>query len=102
MKTAIVRYKLKPDRAAENIALIRAVFAELESQAPAGLCYASYQLDDGLSFVHIASVDEALGGNPLPQLAAFKAFVATIGARCDEPPAASTASTVGVYPATSA
>jgi len=53
MKQVIVRYRVKPERAAENEELVRAVYAELQETKPAGLRYATFQLDDGVSFVHI-------------------------------------------------
>ena len=40
MKTTMVRYKVKAERVAEHVGLIRNVFAELKSEAPAGLKYA--------------------------------------------------------------
>ncbi len=82
----MIRYKLKPGAAAENEQLIRAVFAELRALAPPGLRYASFRLDDGLSFVHLVSHEAAEGDSPLAALPAFKAFVAGIRARCDEAP----------------
>jgi hypothetical protein len=81
----MVRYKTAADRAAENEALVRAVFDELRSQAPGGLKYATYRLADGVSFVHIATVSVA-GDNPLTTLPAFKAFQRDIKGRCVEEP----------------
>ena len=54
MHQVIARYKVKPDRAEENLDLVRAVYEELERTKPAGLRYATFLLDDGVSFVHIA------------------------------------------------
>ena len=54
MNQVIVRYRVKPDRAAENVELVRAVYDELERTKPAGLRYVTFQLDDGVSFVHVA------------------------------------------------
>ena len=50
--TKVVRYRTKSDRAEENERLIREVFAELAEEQPAGLRYAAFRLDDGVSFVH--------------------------------------------------
>jgi hypothetical protein len=97
MTTTIVRYKVKADRAEENKNFIRAVFAELDSKKPEGLRYVSFNLEDGVSFVHIAIVDAADGKNPLPETAAFKQFVADIRDRCEEPPVATAAETIGSY-----
>jgi hypothetical protein len=95
MRRVMVRYKVKPERVEENEALVRAVYAELRSTEPDGLQYATFRLDDGLSFVHIASVEE--GTNPLPELTAFKAFLADIRDRCDEPPVTSQLQQIGSY-----
>ena len=56
MKRVMVRYRVKPDQVEANEALVRAVFEELERERPGGFGYATFKLDDGVSFVHI--VDE--------------------------------------------
>jgi hypothetical protein len=97
MRRVMVKYKVKPDRAAENERYIQAVFAQLERDRPAGLRYASFKLDDGLGFVHIASIEAADGDNPLLALDAFKEFAAQIKDRCDEPPVTTTLNEIGSY-----
>ena len=84
MNQVIVRYKVKPDRAAENQELVRAVYEELSEKRPEGLRYATFKLDDGVSFVHLAEHDED-GSNQLTLLASFKRFQEGIAERCDEP-----------------
>jgi len=95
MKTILVQYRVKADQPAANIALIQAVFAQLASEAPTGLRYASFVQDDGVSFVHIASVEGP--ANPLTALTAFKAFSEKIKDRCEEPPQSRELKTVGAY-----
>jgi hypothetical protein len=95
--TTVVRYTTRADRADENQRLIEAVFAELATDRPDGLDYASYRLADGVSFVHVATVHTADGVNPLTATAAFAEFTRDIGSRCVEGPEASSASTVGSY-----
>jgi hypothetical protein len=97
MRRVMVNYKVKPDRAAENERYIQAVFAQLERERPAGLRYASFKLDDGLRFVHIAEVEADDGNNPLVALAAFKEFVAQIKDRCEEPPVTTPLNEIGSY-----
>ncbi len=94
---AVVRYRTKPERAEENVALIEKVFAELDASRPEGLRYASFRLADGVGFVHVAEVDTADGTNPLTQTAAFQEFLREIGDRCEEGPLASDATLVGSY-----
>jgi hypothetical protein len=97
MKTTIVRYKLKAGKAEENRQYVSNVFAELDNKKPDGLRYVSFQLDDELSFVHIAVVESDDGKNPLAETDAFKEFVADLKDRCDEPPVATSADIVGSY-----
>ncbi len=97
MSTTIVRYQTKPDRADENQALIERVFAELAATRPDGLRYVTFRLADGVSFVHVASVDTADGANPLNQTTAFGEFVAAIGDRCEIPPVALGAEVIGAF-----
>ncbi|MCW3029065.1 MAG: hypothetical protein JWN81_2276 [Solirubrobacterales bacterium] len=96
MRTVMVRYKVKPDRAVENAELVRAVYDELQRAKPSGLRYATFQLDDGVSFVHIA-VETEPEGSPLPQLEAFKEFQKDIRERCEEPPILSELRTIGAF-----
>ncbi len=97
MKHVIVRYKVKPERAAENEELIRAVYAELHQKKPTRLHYATFQLDDGVSFVHLASNDTEDGPSPLSTAQAFKRFQENIDERCEERPVASSVREIGSY-----
>ena len=97
MKRMMVRYKVKADRVAENERYITSVFEQLNREKPAGLRYASFKLDDGVSFMHIVSLETADGSNPLRELAAFKAFTAEVRDRCDEPPVTVELQEVGSY-----
>lgn len=94
MKTIMVRYKTKPEHAETNAALVRAVFEALREQAPAGICYASYRLADGVSFVHVAT---HAAPNPLSTLPAFQAFQAQIRERIEEPPVVTELFAIGSY-----
>ncbi len=97
MKTIVVRYQTKPERADENQRLIERVFAELEERRPKGFTYKALRMDDGVSFVHVViehDVDEA---DSLQEVPAFQAFVADIAERCDLPPAAVGGTVVGDY-----
>jgi hypothetical protein len=93
----MVRYKVKPDRATENEELVRAVYAELERTDPAGLRYVTFRLDDGVSFVHLASIETEDGRSPLSDVKAFKQFQENIGERCDEAPVATELREIGSF-----
>jgi len=96
-KHVLVRYTLASDRVAENLELVRAVFAELERDAPPGIRYATLQGDDRVSFAHLAIIDSPDGQNPLRAVAAFRAFAEGIKDRCIEPPVAIDMTLVGEY-----
>jgi hypothetical protein len=60
------------------------------------LRYAAFKLEDGVTFVHLVSIDDP-DRNPLRKLTAFKAFVADIDARCATKPDASDLVEIGSY-----
>jgi hypothetical protein len=96
MGSSMVRYKVRPERVDENVALVEAVYAQLNRERPEGLHYATFRLPDGVSFMHVV-VDSDQPGGILNQLDAFKAFTADIERRCDEPPVATEITLVGSY-----
>jgi len=95
MRQVMVRYRVKPDRVAENEELVRAVYEELGRVRPDGIQYATFKLDDGVSFVHIARTTGE--GNPLTGLDAFQAFQQGIPDRCDEQPVVTDMETIGAH-----
>ena len=97
MRQVMVRYKVKPDRVAENEELVRAVYQELARTQPEGLKYATYRLDDNVTFVHIASSDTADGRSPPTNVEAFKRFQKDIEDRVEEGPVVTEVSQVGSY-----
>ena len=97
MSEVVVRYRVKPERVAENERLIERVYAQLDERDPGGLRYATFRLDDGVSFVHVASIDSEDGSNPLGAIPAFVEFTRDIAERCDQPPVAQDARLVGSY-----
>jgi hypothetical protein len=97
MKTTVVRYQAKPERADENQRLIQAVFAELDERKPKGFTYQTFRLEDGVSFIHVAIEHEVDDPDSLQEVPAFRAFVADIADRCDVPPVAMGATIVGAY-----
>lgn len=96
MEQVIVRYKVKPELVAENEELVRAVYAELHETKPPGLHYATFRLDDGVSFVHLSAHDSD-GPSPLTKVEAFKRFQQKIVDRCDEAPVVSSLTEIGSY-----
>jgi hypothetical protein len=97
MRQVMVRYKVKPERVAENERLVRAVYDELERVDPDRFHYATFRLDDGVTFVHLASSDTEDGRSPLPELAAFRRFQEDIEDRCQENPVVTRLSEIGSF-----
>jgi hypothetical protein len=83
-RVVLVRYTAKPDRAAENENLARAVFAELRAAAPEHVAYALFR--DGLDFVHLFVNTRTDDSSPLTELPSFKAYAKDVAERCEAPP----------------
>lgn len=97
MKQVMVRYKVKSDRVAENEDLVRAVYHELRSTDPEAVRYATFRLDDGVSFVHIFVAETEEAHDALQRLTAFQEFQRELGERCDEQPTVTKLSSVGSF-----
>jgi hypothetical protein len=93
----VVRYKTKPERADENQRLVEKVFAELDEMGAIGFAYASFRLEDGVSFVHVVVEEDGDSSVSLTDVPAFKQFTADIADRCDEQPVALGATVVGAH-----
>jgi hypothetical protein len=93
--TKVIRYTTTPASAGDNERLVRAVFAELDSDQPAGVHYTALRLDGSDNFMHLVTFDS--DDNPLARSEAFAAFQAGIGQRCVEVPTATDATVVGTY-----
>ena len=96
MKQTLVRYKIKPEQAAENERLIRQVFEQLQATSPEGVRYLALRLDDG-TFIHLSTVESMSSQHPITALEAFRSFQSGIKERCIEPPQAGDATIVGNY-----
>ena len=95
MRRTVVRYRVKPQFVDLNVELVQAVYEELREADPPGFRYATFQLDDEVSFVHVAIAES--DPPPLPGLEAFRRFQRGIAERCDEPPVVSEAREVGSF-----
>jgi quinol monooxygenase YgiN len=97
MKRVIVQYTVKPEAVEENEALVLAVYDELRRREPSTLRYATFVLEDGATFVHVAEDEAADGGSTLQQLEAFQRFRANLRERCVIPPASGAVRAIGTY-----
>ncbi len=94
-RTVVVRYRVHQEAAEENQRLVEQVYAELAATDPGGLQYATYRLADGVTFIHVATLDGE--ENPLASTAAFAKFQDGLDERCAEPPSPTPATVVGRY-----
>ena len=85
-RLTIVRYKVKPECVDENERLSHAVFDRVRRDRPRGIDYSLFKEADGQSFVHVFRNQIEDDSDVLTELPEFKAFSATISARCDIPP----------------
>jgi quinol monooxygenase YgiN len=97
MRQVMVRYKVKPGRVEENEELVRAVYDEIRRTDPAGLRYATFKLDDGVSFVHLAMTESEAGRSPLSKVKAFQEFQKNIEDRTDEGPVVTDLDPIGSF-----
>ena len=95
MNTRTIRYTTHAEHADENARLIAAVFGALADVKPDGVHYAAFRLDDGVSFMHVVTLDGET--NPLHEVPAFKEFQADIMNRVVAPPVTVTTTVVGNY-----
>jgi hypothetical protein len=92
-----VRYTVKDGRGDENQRLIEQVFGELAKDAPAGLKYSAFKLDDGVTFIHVVSHQSEDVRQRLRALPAFQNFLAGLKERCAVAPVTTPLSEVGSY-----
>jgi hypothetical protein len=95
VKRVMVQYKVRPDRVAENEELVRAVYDELQRTRPDGPKYATFQLPDAVSLVHLAEIQD--GVNALPEVKAFQRFQEGILGRRDEAPVVTELREIGTF-----
>jgi quinol monooxygenase YgiN len=93
----MIRYKVKPDQLEQDSALLRAVYQELASGRPSGLRYATFQLDDGVSFVAFVEFETEPGAAPHHRLPSFQRYRTTLNERCEQPPAVTVLHEVGSF-----
>jgi hypothetical protein len=83
-----MKWSISSSDTRSNAELVRAVYDELQQANPDGFRYATFQLDDGLTF-HPRRRPGGRRSDPLPELEAFRRFRADVHERCDEGPIAS-------------
>ncbi len=71
-RVTLVRYETKPERAEENEALSRAVFAELDTTQPPNVAYALFRNGDAFLHLFVNFADDS--SDAVTELPAFKRF----------------------------
>jgi hypothetical protein len=96
MSLMMVRAKVRPESVDEVEAAARRMFAAIEEARPAGIRYVSSKLPDGETFVILLALDEGVD-NPLPAVAEFREFQASLPGWLAEPPTPEQLTVVGSY-----
>ena len=86
MIKVLVTYKVKPDCIQENEELAKAVYEELRQSNDPDIHYATFKLDDGQTFAHIASFASPEKQAALTDSKSFTAFRENLPDRCEVPP----------------
>ena len=92
----VARYAVKAGMEEANAELIRAVYEELGVRRPTGFSYATFRLEDGRTFVHVAE-HEGPVESPLRSLLAFSEFLSGLDGRCEWGPVVTIAELVGRF-----
>jgi hypothetical protein len=71
-RVTLVRYEAKPERADENEALSRSVFAELRTTRPPNVAYALFRNGDAFVHLFVNFADDS--SDAVTELPAFKRF----------------------------
>jgi hypothetical protein len=92
----VVRYRTRAGAAETNAQLVRDVYDELAAHPSEGFHYMTLQLDDGVSFVHVAIQDDETE-SPLTKSDAFARFQAGLPDRVEQGPEPRAATLVGAH-----
>jgi hypothetical protein len=90
----MIRCKVRPDGAEASLESFREVYEEMRSVQPKGLRYATFQLEDRVTFVSFAEMESP---QVLQQLEVFQRLRATPAEQFDEPPVLTMLHEVGSY-----
>jgi hypothetical protein len=82
----LIQYRVKPEKVEEQKAAIIEFVNNIKAMEDPDISYASYQLPDGVSFKHYASLADEEAKARLQSQDFFRKFADEIDARCDEGP----------------
>ncbi|MDX2565128.1 hypothetical protein PV371_36510 [Streptomyces sp. TX20-6-3] len=92
----MIRYTVRPKHVEQSVALLRAVYADLERARPRGLRYDTFRLDGG-GFLALIESDGDPVAAPHHRLASFQRYRAALSEICTEPPTVAYLDEVGSY-----
>ena len=84
MKAFRVSYTVKQEYVETNKKNIKQVMSDLRELNNPGIKYASFQEDDGRTFMHFAMYPDEETAQIIPELPSFKKFVSELKASCPE------------------
>lgn len=93
----LIRYKLKEGQVAANMASLTSVYDELTANDPGGLRWATFQLDNEVSFVSLVEFEGEPGAAAHHRLESFQRHRAALEGWCEEPPVVQVLHQVGAY-----
>ena len=97
MNQQLIRYTTKPEHAAKNEELVRAVYRQLRQDRPEGLRYATFRLSDGMTFLHLVQNEDSGKPSPLLAVRAFGEFQEGLAERRAEGPSRDELIPIGSY-----
>ncbi len=95
MKVQKIQYKVREDYVETNKANVRAVMSELRESGKKGIFYSTYLLPDGVTFNHIAAIQNENDSEFIPGLQAFKKFREQLKSGLTEQPVSQEVELVG-------
>ncbi|MFF5503152.1 hypothetical protein [Streptomyces roseolus] len=93
----MIRYTVRPERVEQSVALLHAVYADLEQLRPAGLRYDTFRLDGSGGFLALIESEGDPVAAPHHQLASFQRYRAALSEICVEQPTVAYLGEVGSY-----
>ena len=79
-RLTIVRYVTKPEAAAENERLSRAVFDQIRAEVPQGVAYGLFRSGD--EFIHLFINLAEDSADSVTEMSSFHAYQADLASRC--------------------
>lgn len=93
----MIRYTVRPEHVVQSVALLQAVYADLERARPLGLRFDTFRLDGSGSFLALIESEGDPVAAPHHRLASFQRYRAALSEICTEQPIVTYLDEVGSY-----